>query len=132
MNFLESWTIFKYIAHPQVEVKDSLPYNKNKQINSKFETGTHYLAQSKENQNKMIEKWMSKTIPTKAPSANVNSDSKTFQKQQMEFSNRNNYITSQEEELYKTMESNVAPSTSSSLPDDLCESTSQLFSLSCS
>ncbi len=109
-----------------------MPHNKNKQINSKFETGTHHSPQSKENQDKMIEKWMSKSILTKAPSDNVNSDSKTFPKQQMDFSNRNNYITSQEEELYKTMESNVAPSTSSSLPDDLCESTSQLFSLSCS
>ncbi len=107
-----------------------MPHNKNKQTNSKFETGTHYLAQSKENQNKMIEKWMSKTIPTKAPRDNVNSDSKTFPKQQMDFSNRNNYITSQQEDIYKTMDSKVTPSTSSSLPDDLCESTSQLFSLS--
>ncbi len=74
---------------------------------------------------------MSKSIPTKAPSDNVNSDSKTFQKQQMDFSNRKNYITSQEEDIYKTMESKVTPSTSSSLPDDLCESTSKLLSLSC-
>ncbi len=74
---------------------------------------------------------MSKSIPTTALSDNVNSDTKTFQKQQMDFSNRKNYITSQED-IYKTMESKVTPSTSSSLPDDLCESTSKLFSLSCS
>ncbi len=71
----------------------------------------------------MIEKWMSKSILTKAPSDNVNSDSKTFQKQQMDFSDRNNYITSQHEDKYKTMESKVTPSTSR-VPDDLCESTS--------
>ncbi len=100
-----------------------MPHNKNKEINSKFETGTHHSPQSKKNQDKMIEKWMSKSILTKAPSDNVNSDSKTFQKQQMDFSDRNNYITSQHEDKYKTMESKVTPSTSR-VPDDLCESTS--------
>ncbi len=105
-----------------------MPHNKNKQINSKFETGTHHSPQSKENQDKMIEKWMSKSILTKAPSDNVNSDSKTFQKQQMDFSDRNNYITSSHEDKYKTMESKVTPSTSR-VPDDLCESTSNSFLL---
>ncbi len=56
-----------------------MPHNQYNQINSKFETGTHHSPQSKENQDKTIEKWMSKSIPTKAPSDNVNSDSKTFQ-----------------------------------------------------
>ncbi len=46
----------------------------------------------------------------------------------MDFSNTNNYVTSQHEDKYKTMESKETPSTSR-VTDDLCESTSNSFLL---
>ncbi len=93
----------------------------NKQIDSNFGTETHRLGGQTKGHSKMIKEWMPpQPIPTKVPSANVNPDSMYFQEQQMDFSNRNNYIISQEKQIHRTREPEVAVSTANSLPDDLC------------
>ncbi len=92
----------------------------NKQIDSNFGTETHHYGQTKQH-SKMIKEWMPpQPIPSKSPSYNVNADLTNIQKQQMDLSNRYNYITSQKKEIiYRTQEPKLAVSTTDSLPDDL-------------
>ncbi len=90
----------------------------NRQIDSNFGTETHRLGQAK-GHSKMVKEWMPQPIPTKAPRDNVYPDSMNTQQQQMDFNNRNNYITSQEKQIHRTPEPEVAVSTT----DDLCECT---------
>ncbi len=116
LNLVISSNVF-YTAHPQVEVKDNLPQNENKESGSNFGTETHNLGQTIENQNMIIKERMSKLITTKLPINNVNSDSMTFPPQQKDCSNKN-YITSRERDIYRAADSEVTPST----PDVLCES----------
>ncbi len=97
----------------------------NNQIDGNFGTETHRLGQTK-GHSKMIKEWMPQPIPTKVPSDNVNPDSMYFQQQQMDFSNRKNYIISQEKQIHRTREPEVAVYTANSLPDDLCECTQLL------
>ena len=98
----------------------------NKQIDSNFGTETHRLGGQTKGHSKMIKEWMPQPIPTKTPSENVDPDSMYFQQQQMDFYNRNNYITSQEKQIHRTREPEVAASTANPLPDDLCECTQLL------
>ena len=102
-----------------------MPHTVNKEIDSNFGTETHRLGQTK-GHSKMIKEWMPQPILTKTPRDNVNPDSMNIQQQQMDFYNRNNYITSQEKQIHRTREPEVAVSTANSLPDDLCECTQLL------
>lgn len=95
-----------------------MPHTVNKQIDSNFGTETHRLGQTK-GHSKMIKEWMPRPMPTKAPRDNVSPDSMYLQQQQMAFSNRNNYITSQKKQTHRTQEPEVVASTT----DDLCECT---------
>ena len=90
----------------------------NKQIDSNFGTETHRLGQTK-GHSKMVKEWMPQLIPTKAPRDNVYQDSMNIQQQQMDFNNRNNYITSQEKQIHRRQEPKVVATTT----DDLCECT---------
>ncbi len=90
----------------------------NKQIDSNFGTETHRLGQTK-GHSKMVKEWMPQLIPTKAPRDNVYPDSMNIQQQQMDFNNRNNYITSQKKQIHRRLEPKVVATTT----DDLCECT---------